>query len=160
MMAGAEITWHGAGTNVTEKTRSDSAGRFSIGLRPGDYQVVIKPPSGYLGTQTTVPVQAGMAPERFSLKRISGGSTVPAGDQGGTGPGSEGPIRPPPPARLTLDLRIVEWGGQRGPHSQPMAPSFKPLAGARIAIRQPGRTVATGQSDGSAILADRRRRGD
>lgn len=147
-VTGAEITWHGAGTNVTEKTRSDGAGRFSIGLRPGDYQVVIKPPSGYLGTQTTVPVRAGMAPQRFSLKRISGDSTVPADDQGGTGPGSGGPIKPPPPARMTLDLRIVEWAGQRGTRSQPIAPSFKPLAGARIAIRQHGRTVATGQSDG------------
>ena len=168
-VAGAEVAWlRGGSPREAERTMSGKGGDFSLSLRDGWYEVVVKAPRGFKGTTQKIEVRQGMRPPMLIVARID--STPERGPTDSTLPGTIQPIpgfiKPlpglpgdrsqspgqdtdKPSAKQTLSVLVVErvTAGKGKLSTLPKLPQGRPIAGAAITIKQGGRTIASGRTD-------------
>lgn len=123
----ASLSWKGP--HVEKSTRTDRAGRFSLTLPPGLYNVRVAA-NGYDTLADVIVVQPGMDNVRLVLTRMAG-----------PGPG--------PTELISLNVRVMQRMAVSVPLRRPqgLPTGNSPLANAEISILQKGQRVATGQSD-------------
>jgi hypothetical protein len=118
------MTWKGP--HAGKAARSDRAGRFSVALPPGLYNVHVRA-NGYDDLSEAVVVQPGMDNVRLVLTR--------AAESG-------------PAELLPLNIRVMQRGAAVPLRRSSVRPGgMSPLANAEISITQRGNQVAAGRSD-------------